>query len=993
MSEYFGKRYGPYVILEQLGQGGMARVFNALDSRTHQNVAIKIILPGKHTSRAFLDQFEKEAKSVAGLTHSNIVKVLDYGIQDEQPYLVMEYVPGGSLKDAMKHKVPWQTAAAFLAPIARALEYVHQQQIVHRDVKPSNILLQDDCRPMLADFGIVKVLESKDEKMEEAIGVGVGTPEYMPPEQAMGKDVDFRVDIYSLGLVYYEMITGKKPFIADSPIALAIRHVTDKLPLPTKIDKTIPKFVEHVILRAVQKNPEDRFTSMAHFAEALELIAQGEGASAGRITRITRQQKRKRKFPVPILLASIFLFFLLLGISFATFNYMMGNKMSNGQPVVPIPSQVSSKGPGATPGALPAKPTSTSGPTASPQDTVSPTSGKDTVFELSLIETPLPQNIPAQFAEIARWGIGRINTARWSPDGSTLALGTTSGIFLYNASTKELQRFINTGFNVTRLSFRPSGDELVAGSTTGLVRSWNPQSGQVLQSYTYRVPKAFSSSGIVSVTAITYSPDGEKLAVGYDNGSVNYFERNQGNPVWEFVNPPTIADMVISADGRFIFISNTTSEIKIWDQSNENQAPESLPNPAAVERLKLSNDGQWLLAGGAGQAIYLWDPNTREVIGSFAGLGSTPTDFDFSSDGKYVAIGLKTGNIKVFETPQSADVSGNQVIHSSFTAYQGPVSYLAFSPREHVIAAGNGLESLQVLDAGTGAQIHEFKNDISRVNKLYFSSNGAWLATAHDGGVIRVWDVQQAKEVYSFQGYLPIRGDPFSPDNRLLVIVQASGKNKSDVLKVFDLEKGGFVASLSDYERKAFVQFSEDAKLLVMGDPYFAKVWDAATWQEVNINRNAIEECGRYLTPQGNLVTVISNAGVLFTYTEMIESLCATNPQGAILKYFFTGDNKLLFVLPDCTIWKGFSTSRDLRILKPAAACPVSDEIFLAGDAVNGWYAYTAGTALNITNMSSNTGTKIEEQDDYKYQVALLPGKKLMAFGSQYGSIHMWSMP
>jgi serine/threonine protein kinase len=290
MSEHFGKRYGPYVLLEQLGQGGMARVFNALDSRTHQNVAVKVLLHGKRTSEKFLEQFQQEATALANLSHSNIVKVLDYGIHDEQPYLVMEYVPGGSLKDAMKHKVPWQTAAAFLAPIARALEYVHQQRIVHRDVKPSNILLQEDSRPMLADFGIVKLLESKEEKLEDAIEMGVGTPEYMAPEQAMGQDVTFRADIYSLGLVFYEMITGIKPFTADSPVAAAIKHVTDTLHPPTHIDRTIPKFVEDVILRAMQKDPEDRFTSMANFAEALELIARAERPSAVKISKMSRQR-------------------------------------------------------------------------------------------------------------------------------------------------------------------------------------------------------------------------------------------------------------------------------------------------------------------------------------------------------------------------------------------------------------------------------------------------------------------------------------------------------------------------------------------------------------------------------------------------------------------------------------------------------------------------------------------------------------------------------
>ena len=161
MNEVFGRKLGQYVLLEQLGEGGMAKVYNAFDARVERNVAIKVILPSKRTSNVFLKQFEQEAKALANLTHTNIVKVLNYGVQDGQPYLVMEYIPGGTLKEALHQKLPWQTAAAILAPIARALDYVHQQQIVHRDVKPSNILLQDDFSPMLSDFGILKLLEGK----------------------------------------------------------------------------------------------------------------------------------------------------------------------------------------------------------------------------------------------------------------------------------------------------------------------------------------------------------------------------------------------------------------------------------------------------------------------------------------------------------------------------------------------------------------------------------------------------------------------------------------------------------------------------------------------------------------------------------------------------------------------------------------------------------------------------------------------------------------
>jgi len=230
MSSLFGKQIGRYVLLEKLGEGGMATVYNAYDTRLDRNIALKMILPSRQSSKIFLDRFKIEAKALAQLSHSNIVKVLDYGEEEGVPYLVMEYVPGGSLKESLYGAIPWAHAARILAPIARALEYVHQQKIIHRDVKPSNILLDENDQPMLSDFGVVKLIETNETVDLAATGVGVGTPEYMAPEQGMGKEVDFRADIYALGVVFYEMVTGQKPYTGESSMSVVIQHVTGHMP-------------------------------------------------------------------------------------------------------------------------------------------------------------------------------------------------------------------------------------------------------------------------------------------------------------------------------------------------------------------------------------------------------------------------------------------------------------------------------------------------------------------------------------------------------------------------------------------------------------------------------------------------------------------------------------------------------------------------------------------------------------------------------------------
>ena len=279
MKNITGQNLGRYHIVEPLGQGGMASVFKAYDTSLERYVAVKIIRTdlGDDLDRAFLLRFQREAKALAQLDHPYILKVLDYGEQDGVPYLVMPFVPAGTLKQKMGRPMPYHEAAGLLAPIARALEYAHQQKIIHRDVKPANILVDQVGTPLLSDFGIAKMLTSSDAQLT-ATGVGIGTPDYMAPEQWMGQ-ADPRTDIYSLGVVFYEMLTGHRPFTADTPAAVLLKHLNDPLPRPKTFIPDLPEAIEQVLFKALAKEPESRFRDMGEFALALEKIAHSEPTS------------------------------------------------------------------------------------------------------------------------------------------------------------------------------------------------------------------------------------------------------------------------------------------------------------------------------------------------------------------------------------------------------------------------------------------------------------------------------------------------------------------------------------------------------------------------------------------------------------------------------------------------------------------------------------------------------------------------------------------
>jgi len=301
MPNLTGQSVGRYHILEQLGEGGMATVYKAYDTRLERNVALKVLRTDQFIPAQLhmvLQRFEREAKSLAKLKHPNIVNILDFGEYENSPYLVMEYLPGGTLKQKLGQAIPWQETFELLLPVARGLAYAHEHGIIHRDVKPANILLDENGTPTLTDFGIAKLLEGTDGRTLTGSGVGIGTPEYMAPEQGIGAStIDARADIYSLGIVLYEMVTGRKPYIADTPMAIILKQMTDPLPRPTNFVPNILEGVEHILFKALAKEPEDRYEDM------YALIATMDGLLAGTPTAeaqvIQNHLKRGKKEATP----------------------------------------------------------------------------------------------------------------------------------------------------------------------------------------------------------------------------------------------------------------------------------------------------------------------------------------------------------------------------------------------------------------------------------------------------------------------------------------------------------------------------------------------------------------------------------------------------------------------------------------------------------------------------------------------------------------------
>lgn len=273
MANLVGQTIGKYRIVAQLGRGGMAVVYKAYQSTLDRYVAIKVLHGHLAFDPDFVSRFEREAKAVAALRHPNIIQVFDFDKQDDMYYMAMEFINGPTLKLELEERhqqgklLSLKETGRLMVALCRAIDYAHSRGMVHRDLKPANFILTEDGQILILDFGIAKIVGDVKHTVTGAV---IGTPAYMSPEQGQGKRGDYRSDIYSLGVVLYEMVTGKVPFDADTPYAVIMKHISDPLPLPRTVNPNIPEALERVILKALSKDPAGRFQSGLEFAAAIQ---------------------------------------------------------------------------------------------------------------------------------------------------------------------------------------------------------------------------------------------------------------------------------------------------------------------------------------------------------------------------------------------------------------------------------------------------------------------------------------------------------------------------------------------------------------------------------------------------------------------------------------------------------------------------------------------------------------------------------------------------
>ncbi len=575
MEDLSGQSLGPYKLLNRVGMGGMASVYRAYQPSMDRYVAVKVLPREFAQDPAFVGRFEQEAKTIARLEHRHILPVYDYGEHEGITYLVMRYIDAGTLKDLIaRGPVEARTALRLAAQVADALDYGHRQGVTHRDVKPSNVLIDQGGDAYLTDFGIAKLAES----VVQFTGSGqlIGTPSYMSPEQGQGKPTDPRSDIYSLGIVLYEMVTGRLPFEAETPVAVVLMHLRDPLPPPRAQNPALPEDVERIILKATAKAPEERYPSAAEMSRALQdalsaattikapvVPPRAEGAAAALPTQAEPPptvplRAPSRRLNAPLVAGAVIAAAVLVG-ALLVLTRPGGlsdqDATATAAQATQVAAQMAQTHEAAT---LTALPTITPEPSATPTETPPPT------------PVPFPFVVPTAWDHFtsseevydlvyhdgAVWAATGGGLVRWSPDGAYTKYTTADGLPFTNLRTLIFDRDgalwlgRNDSDGLARVSFDAdktvasvddfsylddtlhyvwdflqTDDALLLSEYGPTFRTWNGETWEVL---------ATPPEGLGEYP-YTMAPVDDKLWVGTDKGLVEW-----DGEVWSQVELPEV---------------------------------------------------------------------------------------------------------------------------------------------------------------------------------------------------------------------------------------------------------------------------------------------------------------------------------------------------------------------------------------------------------------------------------------------------------------------
>ncbi|MCY2966228.1 MAG: protein kinase [Planctomycetota bacterium] len=796
--------FGDYAIRKELGHGGMGVVFIATQLSLNRPVALKMIRTGILARAGDLRRFQQEAEAVALLDHPGIVPVYEVGEHDGQRYFTMKLIDGGDLSSRLaSFRNDPEGAARLVAQIADAVHHAHQRGILHRDLKPANILLDAAGHPHVSDFGLAKRIEADGEMT--ASGEILGSPAFMSPEQAAGRrgSITTATDVYGLGAILYAVLTGQAPFGGDSVIE-TLDAVRTRPPVALReVNPRVPRDLELVCLKCLEKNPADRYSSAATLANDLRRFMAGEPVSVRAAGVVERAAKWARRKPTLATAYTLGLLACLLGSlgGAAIWQWRVAEQARR--------HAVSNKNEAvkAANAARTAKDGEAQERAAAVLARINAERARG-VAEVARAESEVARaeaddlREKIEYTEYGRTVEFALQEWRENHVAATLELlGKTKpelrGWEWYYVSQlchSELLTLPEHTNEVRSAAFIPDGSRIVTGSMDGTAKIWNAKTGECLQTLRH----------VGGCESATFSQDGTRIVTTSADNTAKVWDVASGAEIHVLKgHSEYLTCAAFSPDDSRIVTASKDETAKVWDALTGTVVFTLEKHDGLVKSARFSPDGRSIVTASWDSTVRLWDGKTGAQI-RLLPQSSSGNFASFRPDGTRIVTALSDGTAKVWDASTGADLR-------TLWGHSGDIYSVTFSPDgKRIVTAGKDTTA-KVWNAATGALLRTLRGHTKSVDSAAFSPDGSRIVTASPDSTAKVWDATREAEFVSLECPTALYSASFSPDDSR--IVAASGG-----VRVFDVATREVVLSRSNLDLDAIcTSFSPDGSRIVIG--------------------------------------------------------------------------------------------------------------------------------------------------------------------------------